>query len=772
MKLLKELSVYALQQLFANKQMGEGSYHLGEITDKGDSRFKVASITPNDLFEVQEQEYLDITLAKNPLPEELVNGLAEHDRDSFEAWRKYRRLVLDECKLENIRFNGALGYNRLGHNQDALYVADLVLTYEQFGTKTSPQGEQEPDTSNVTGKETINLTIGLTKELFHMGYNRTLTVSATGAVDKNGNPLPSPVITYRNIHPEGKAFGDLAVTNRSIGWHGGDVDDTAGEDYYTIINGYKAPQRTSVEKPLFDLLNKPGKLPSDITVEQLKTSNEARQKLFLLSDEGKSYSYYNSLDEGNVLKAVSLTQKMIMPSSAFVSGSTHGVEFQLAHAGITPELYESYEVVGDVANAKTGDEVTIRITPKDNPFFLINPSFEFDYVEQVNEAGESRNVLKPTKVTQGQLEVTVVIITEEDIKKHPFAVGMRAPALLSTKLLKAKNASDAAAAPTQYATETEEADWLNFLMNSAVVDAATTKTNRLYKVLTDVGVGHMPYTTQGEVELATKHQLGYTNIPVVPTQFLEYGYIGEPLNFGTADNPVQEKGINEFHTRYVVLQHKTTSEQRVYRAAPVADLMSYMFKKTPVTGEEFLGQFIDSTKTVTVSVKGKNFSLRVPGNNEIRVGYKDHDSNGGEFNRTIYASNTGNVSSINEDGSPVAIDTAIADGRLFVVSSTESGVLTKDTTESDLKDLLVELFGIPKDKLATLTKYEEPEDFKGDSGLTFYHIGVGYDYGLTYDSVVFGVKLQVDAMPGFEEVTEHEPAVATAPVLTKPSVIR
>jgi hypothetical protein len=27
-------------------------------------------------------------------------------------------------------------------------------------------------------------------------------------------------------------------------------------------------------------------------------------------------------------------------------------------------------------------------------------------------------------------------------------------------------------------------------------------------------------------------------------------------------------------------------------------------------------------------------------------------------------------------------------------------------------------------------------------------------------------------MPGFEEVTEHEPAVATAPVLTKPSVIR
>jgi hypothetical protein len=32
--------------------------------------------------------------------------------------------------------------------------------------------------------------------------------------------------------------------------------------------------------------------------------------------------------------------------------------------------------------------------------------------------------------------------------------------------------------------------------------------------------------------------------------------------------------------------------------------------------------------------------------------------------------------------------------------------------------------------------------------------------------------LQVDAMPGFEEVTEHEPAVATAPVLTKPSVIR
>ena len=130
------------------------------------------------------------------------------------------------------------------------------------------------------------------------------------------------------------------------------------------------------------------------------------------------------------------------------------------------------------------------------------------------------------------------------------------------------------------------------------------------------------------------------------------------------------------------------------------------------------------------------------------------------------------MSSINEDGSPVAIDTAIADGRLFVVSSTESGVLTKDTADSDLKDLLVELFGIPKDKLVTLTKYEEPDDFKGDSGLTFYHIGVGYDYGLTYDSVVFGVKLQVDAMPGFEEVTEHEPAVATAPVLTKPSVIR
>ena len=349
---------------------------------------------------------------------------------------------------------------------------------------------------------------------------------------------------------------------------------------------------------------------------------------------------------------------------------------------------------------------------------------------------------------------------------------MRSPALLSTKLLKAKNASDAAATPTAYATETEEADWLNFLMNSAVVDAATTKTNRLYKVLTDVGVGHMPYTTQGEVELATKHQLAYTNIPVVPAQFLEYGYIGEPLNFGTADNPVQEKGINEFHTRYVVLQHKTTSEQRVYRAAPVADLMSYMFKKTPVSGEEFLGQFIDSTKTVSVSVKGKNFSLRVPGNNEIRVGYKDHDSNGGEFNRMIYASNTGNVSSINEDGSPVAIDTAIADGRLFVVSSTESGVLTKDTTESDLKDLLVELFGIPKDKLVTLTKYEEPEDFKGDSGLTFYHIGVGYDYGLTYDSVVFGVKLQVDAMPGFEELSTHKVETAIAPALVKPSVLR
>jgi hypothetical protein len=71
-----------------------------------------------------------------------------------------------------------------------------------------------------------------------------------------------------------------------------------------------------------------------------------------------------------------------------------------------------------------------------------------------------------------------------------------------------------------------------------------------------------------------------------------------------------------------------------------------------------------------------------------------------------------------------------------------------------------------------LTKYEEPEDFKGDSGLTFYHIGVGYDYGLTYDSVVFGVKLQVDAMPGFEELSTHKVETAIAPALVKPSVLR
>ena len=765
MKLLKEFSVYALQQFFANKQMGEGSYRLGEVTAKGDSRFKVASISPADLFEVHEQEYLDITLAKTPLPEEIINGLQPHERQNFAAWRQYRRLVLDECKLENIRFNTALGYNRLGHTQDTLYVADLVLTYEQFGTRMTRQGEQHPDTSNVTGKATVNLTIGLTKELFHMGYNRALMVNASTAVDKDGNPLNSPVITYAGLVPNGKIAGELQAGTRAMDWYGTDTDTSAEEDYYVIENGSKIPYHTSVDKPLFDLLNDPSSLPSDITVEQLKAGNEARQKLFLQSDEGKSYSYYD-------YTTVSKTQKVIMPSSAFVSGSTHDVTFQLAHAGITPELYEKYEVVGDVANAKTGDEVTIRITPKDNPFFLINPSFEFEYVEQVDEQNQSRNVLKPVKVTQGVLEVTVVIITEEDIKKHPFAVGMRAPALLTTKLLKAKNASDVAATPTEYAAGTEEADWLNFLMNSTVVDAATTKTNRLYKVLTSLGIGHMPYTTQGEVELATKHQLGYTNIPVVPAQFMEQGYIGAPLNFGTAGNPVQDLGINYFHPRYVVLQHKTTSEQRVYRAAPVADLISYLFKKTPVTGEEYRGQVVDNSKRVNVAVKGKNFSLRIPAPNEFNVGYKDRDSSGDGFNRTLFASNTGSVSSVNEDGTPVGIDTAIADGRLFVASSTESGVLTNSTAESDLKDLLVEMFGIPKDKLTLLTKYEEPDDFKGDSELTFFHIGVGYDYGLTYDSVVFGVKLKVDAMPGFEELSAHEDTTSPAPVLVRPSIIR